>query len=77
MSNCARHRFVAASSRRTDEKVASRRGSGRHCLSASLARALSLSLEGVNVSKEGRECDGLMDEKGANVPKEAPDHVFQ
>lgn len=28
--SCARHRFVAASSRRTEEKVASRRGSGRH-----------------------------------------------
>lgn len=30
MRSCARHRFVAASSRRTEEKVASRRGSGRH-----------------------------------------------
>ena len=36
--------MVAASSRRTDENVASRKGSGRHCLRASLARALSLSL---------------------------------
>jgi len=40
----ARQRFVAASSRRTEEKVASRRGSGRHCRRASRARALSLSL---------------------------------
>lgn len=30
----ARHRFVAASSRSTAEKVASRRGSGRHCRKA-------------------------------------------
>ena len=43
--SCARHRLVAASSRRTDENVASRRGSGRHCRSASRARALSLSLK--------------------------------
>jgi len=44
MSNCAKQRFVAASSRRTEEKVASRRGSGRHWRSASRARALSDSL---------------------------------
>ena len=31
MSSCARHLFVAASSRRTFENVASRNGSGRHC----------------------------------------------
>lgn len=43
-SSCARHRFVAASSRSTDEKVASRNGSGKHCRNASRARALSLSL---------------------------------
>lgn len=30
MRSCARHLLVAASSRRTEEKVASRRGSGRH-----------------------------------------------
>lgn len=36
---------MAASSRRTEEKVASRSGSGRHCRRASRARALSLKLE--------------------------------
>ena len=44
MRSCARQRFVAASSRRTEENVASRKGSGRHCRSASRARALSLNL---------------------------------
>ena len=44
MRSWARQRFVAASSRRTEEKVASRRGSGRHWRRASRARALSLSL---------------------------------
>ncbi len=44
MRSCARQRLVAASSRRTEEKVASRRGSGRHCRKASRARALSLRL---------------------------------
>lgn len=44
INNCARQRLVAASSRRTEEKVASRRGSGRHCRKASRARLLSLSL---------------------------------
>ncbi len=34
MRSCARHRLVAASSLSTLEKVASRRGSGRHCRSA-------------------------------------------
>lgn len=46
MRSWARHLLVAASSRRTDENVASRRGSGRHCRKASRARALSLSLCG-------------------------------
>ena len=44
MRSWARHRFVAASSRRTEEKVASRKGSGRHWRKASRARLLSLSL---------------------------------
>lgn len=44
MRSCARQRFVAASSRSTEEKVASRRGSGRHWRRASRARALSLRL---------------------------------
>lgn len=42
----ARQRLVAASSRRTEEKVASRRGSGKHCRKASRARLLSLNLDG-------------------------------
>lgn len=46
-----RHRLVAASSRRTEEKVASRRGSGRHCRSASRARALSLSLLWISIDQ--------------------------
>lgn len=41
MSNWARARVVGRSSLRTLLKVASRSGSGRHCLSASLARVLS------------------------------------
>ena len=45
ISSCARHRLVAASSRRTEEKVASRRGSGRHWRRASRALGLSLKLE--------------------------------
>lgn len=44
INSWARHLLVAASSRRTEENVASRRGSGRHCRRASRARALSLSL---------------------------------
>ena len=44
INSCARQRLVAASSRSTEEKVASRRGSGRHCRRASRARLLSLSL---------------------------------
>lgn len=44
MRSWAKQRFVAASSRRTDENVASRKGSGKHCLKASRARALSLNL---------------------------------
>lgn len=44
MRSCARQRLVAASSRSTLEKVASRRGSGRHWRSASRALALSLKL---------------------------------
>jgi hypothetical protein len=44
MRSCARQRFVAASSRRTEEKVASRKGSGRHWRKASRALLLSLRL---------------------------------
>lgn len=44
ISSWQRQRFVAASSRRTDENVASRSGSGKHCRRASRARALSLKL---------------------------------
>jgi hypothetical protein len=44
-SRVAKQRLVAASSRRTPEKVPSRKGSGRHWRRASRARALSLSLQ--------------------------------
>ena len=44
MRSCARHLLVAASSRRTLEKVASRSGSGRHWRSAWRALLLSLNL---------------------------------
>lgn len=67
--------MVAASSRSTDEKVASRRGSGRHCLRASRALALSLSLD-VAVSpesaKENSRHDGRQDS-----PKEASNDVLK
>jgi hypothetical protein len=71
MRSCARQRFVAASSRRTDENVASRRGSGRHCRRASRARALSLSLR--RVSHESRNNGvGILPEKAAyNVLEKA------
>src|SRR3981189_1331602 len=52
INSWARHRLVAASSRRTDEKVASRSGSGRQCRRASRARALSLSLHRVSALRD-------------------------
>lgn len=52
ISSWARQRLVAASSRRTDEKVASRKGSGRHWRSASRARALSLNLGQMLVTED-------------------------
>jgi len=60
---------VAASSRRTDEKVASRRGSGKHWRSASRARALSLKLAELATSKK--------DGHGVCIPKEAPNNVLE
>ena len=69
MRSCARQRLVAASSRRTDENVASRRGSGRHCRRASRARALSLSLE--RVSHEFRRY-GMR-----NLPEKAAHNVLE
>lgn len=69
MRSCARHRLVAASSRSTDEKVASRSGSGRHCLRASRALALSLRLHlRVSRSPSGR---------ARNIPEEASHHVLE
>lgn len=45
INSWARQRLVAASSRRTEENVASRRGSGKHWRKASRARLLSLRLK--------------------------------
>lgn len=74
MRSCARQRLVAASSRRTEEKVASRRGSGRHWRSASRARALSLSLfcccQYRTTPREFK--DGMK-----NIPQEAPNNMFE
>ena len=77
MRSWARQRFVAASSRRTDEKVASRRGSGRHCRRASRARALSLSLR---AGRKGQPallhiCKGIG--SCLDAPEEAPHDVLQ
>ena len=60
---------MAASSRRTEEKVASRRGSGKHWRSASRARALSLKLAELATSKK--------DGHGVCIPKEAPNNVLE
>jgi hypothetical protein len=68
--SCARHRFVAASSRRTDENVASRRGSGRHCRSASRARALSLNLKTI-LMRMSQAIRRMI------LPKEATHNVLQ
>lgn len=69
MRSCARQRLVAASSRRTEEKVASRRGSGRHWRRASRARALSLSLDLVsNRSKSSHK---------SVLPKKAADDMLE
>jgi len=68
----ARQRLVAASSRRTDEKVASRRGSGRHCRRASRARALSLSLFLSVRIQQSRHC-----QPGQNLPQEAPNNMLK
>jgi len=62
MRSCARQRFVAASSRRTEENVASRRGSGKHWRRASRARALSLSLRYVSLEEIGIACGSLTEE---------------
>ena len=65
MRSWARQRLVAASSRRTDENVASRSGSGRHCRRASRARALSLSLKEVSSRLQGLR-PGILPEKAAH-----------
>jgi hypothetical protein len=64
MRSWARQRLVAASSRRTEEKVASRRGSGRHCRRASRARALSLSL--LELAESSQELIEAIPEKTAH-----------
>jgi hypothetical protein len=61
---------VAASSRRTEEKVASLRGSGRHWRRASRARALSLRLNLLAVRWSNRK--GFSD-----VPKEAANDMLE
>lgn len=67
MSSWARQRLVAASSRRTEEKVASRRGSGRHCRRASRARLLSLRLQQLleNITKRRGHSRGLTEGNSA------------
>lgn len=67
----ARQRLVAASSLRTGEKVASRSGSGRHCLSASRARALSESLEEY---EHRTRCNMLF---FLDAPQKAPNNMLQ
>lgn len=64
IKSCARQRLVAASSRSTLEKVASRRGSGRHCLRACRARLLSLSLHNYQYRFEPRH-EGLTSRSSA------------
>lgn len=73
----ARQRLVAASSRRTDEKVASRRGSGRHCRKASRARLLSLRLC-LAVRKRDQDQVGCQPRhENKDLPKEAAHDVLE
>jgi len=72
-----RHRLVAASSRRTAEKVASRKGSGRHWRRASRARALSLRLCGVSYASTGVLKGGLGNTGFLSIPKEAPNDMLE
>ncbi len=67
--------MVAASSRRTDEKVASRRGSGRHCRNASRARLLSLRLY-LGIRQRGWDQAGSRP-KTISIPKEAAHDVLE
>lgn len=60
---------MAASSRRTEEKVASRRGSGKHWRSASRARALSLKLVKLDIRTKDR--------RRVNIPEEAAHNVLE
>lgn len=48
-SNCDKHRFVLGSSLRTCANVASRKGSGRHCLSASRALKVKYWILDINI----------------------------
>ena len=75
MRSCARHLLVAASSRSTDEKVASRRGSGRHCRSASRALALSLSLDDAVSQSPPSKTTGLRGRQDS--PKKAANDVLE
>lgn len=63
---------MAASSRRTDEKVASRRGSGRHCRRASRARALSLSLQGIRQRIRNLKVDSTEESSAQRASKDGP-----
>lgn len=62
---------MAASSLKTGEKVASRRGSGRHWRSASRARALSESLEDLLAVV------GEVAVLTLHIPEETPDNMLQ
>ena len=77
MRSWARHRFVAASSRRTEEKVASRRGSGRHCRKASRALLLSLRLFGRWVVWSERTDPRRTERAKHDSPKEAAHNVLE
>lgn len=74
---------MAASSRRTEEKVASRRGSGRHWRRASRALLLSLRLEGESAHPDQRRhalrayITGRKVQLEASLPKEAADNVLE
>lgn len=76
--------MVAASSRRTEENVASRKGSGRHCLRASRARGLSLKLFFRQTDNRVSDlCRGprnpvyCLNGQKTDIPKKAPNHVLE
>lgn len=67
---------MAASSRRTEENVASRNGSGRHWRRASRALLLSLSLK-KSAKKLERDMGTHIKRLGISLPKEAADDMLQ